>query len=84
MFVADHSLQNPSQLLRKQCVCPSGTSEGAAVGAGDGSIQINPNQAEEVQEWLVVLSGVLSGGDDGIAGGDVITCDCVDVDVSSS
>ena len=67
-------MQNPSQLRRRQCDFPSGGLDGVGVAVGDGSRQISPNQADEVQEWLVVALGAVEVG---IAGGEVMVCDCV-------
>lgn len=42
---------------------------------GDGSTQISPNQAEDVQEWL--LDATLVTVDVGLGGGEVIGCEFV-------
>lgn len=64
-------MHHPNQLRLKQWDSP-GASVGVEVGVevGDGSTQISPNHAEDVQEWLVV--GVLVAVAVGIGGGDVI------------
>jgi hypothetical protein len=48
---------------------PSGRFVGVEVGVGDGSTQISPNQADDVQEWLLVVVAVV---DVGIGGGEVM------------
>jgi len=65
-------LQNPNQLLLIQWAFPSAAFVGVELGlaVGDGSTQINPNQAEDVQEWLLVV--VLAAVEVGIVGGDVM------------
>jgi hypothetical protein len=52
---------------------------GVEVGAdvGDGSKQINPNHAEDVQEWLLVEVEVPVAVDVGMGGGEVIGCELV-------
>jgi hypothetical protein len=76
-------LQNPSQLLLTQGDLPSGEFVGVEVGidVGDGSTQISPNHADEVQEWLLVV--VLAAEEVGMVGGEVIGCRFVVVVLSS-
>jgi len=69
MLKLDHSLQNPNQFRSIQCCSPSGGFVGVEVGVGDGSTQISPNQAEDVQEWLLV---VVAPVDVGIGGAEVM------------
>jgi hypothetical protein len=82
-----HSMHHPkpSQLRRMHFEPLSGGCVGirvdVGVAVGEGSSQINPNQADEVQEGLVVGVDILV--ELGITGGDVIGCEWVWVVLSS-
>jgi hypothetical protein len=52
----------------------SGGLDGVNVEVGEGSMQINPNHSEEVQEWLLEVLVTVGAG---IGGGDVIRCNLV-------